>query len=131
VTLPAPAALLRHGPEARLVGAIERLDAAGIACASRGSGAWPWPRMLEGAAQTAGLLVGMTEAGAPRAPVIAEYRDVIVRAASHRGPLRFVAALERRVLHCWRCTFEVRTARGRVLLSGRVTLAPPRRPEAP
>ena len=129
MTFPAPAALLRHGPEARLVGAIERLDAAGIACTSRGAGVWPWPRMLEGAAQAAGMLVGITEPEAPRAPVIAEYRDVVVRAASHRGPLHFVAALERRVLHCWRCTFEVRSARGRVLLSGRVTLAPPR--EAP
>ena len=131
MTLPAPAALLRHGPKARLVGAIERLDAAGLACASRGAGAWPWPRMLEGAAQAAGLLVGITEPEAPRTPVIAEYRDVVVPAASHRGRLKFVAALERRVLHCWRCTFEVRTARGRVLLSGRVTLAPPRRSEQP
>jgi hypothetical protein len=129
VTLPAPAALLRHGPRARLVGSIDRLDGGGIACASRGSGVWPWPRMLEGAAQAAGLLVGITETDAPRAPVIAEYRDVIVHAPSHRGRLRFVAALERRVLHCWRCTFEVRTARGRVLLSGRVTLAPPRHAE--
>ena len=124
--LPAPAALLQHGPEARLVGSIERLDAAGIACTSRGRGPWRWPRMLEGAAQTAGLLVGIAHAEAPRAPVIAEYRDVVVHVASHRGPLRFVAALERRVLHCWRCTFEVRAARGRVLLRGRVTLAPPR-----
>jgi hypothetical protein len=127
VTLPAPAALLRHGPEARLVASIERLDAGGIACASRGGGAWAWPRMLEGAAQAAGLLVGISETAAPRAPVIAEYRDVTVLAPSHRGPLRFVAALERRVLHCWRCTFEVETTRGRVLLRGRVTLAPPRR----
>jgi len=130
MTLPIPAAMLRHGREARLVGAIERLDARGIACASRGRGTWPWPRMLEGAAQAAGLLVGISEADAPRAPVIAEYRDVVVRAASHRGPLRFVATLERRVLHCWRCTFEVRTAGGHVLLRGRVTLAPPR-PEEP
>jgi hypothetical protein len=125
VTFPAPAALLRHGPEARLVRSIARLDD-GIACTSRGVGAWRWPRMLEGAAQAAGLLVGIAHADAPRAPVIAEYRDVVVHAASHRGPLRFVAALERRVLHCWRCTFEVRSARGRVLLSGRVTLAPRR-----
>jgi len=113
------------------VRSIARFDGRGIACTSRGRGPWRWPRMLEGAAQAAGLLVGLGQADAPRAPVIAEYRDVIVRAASHRGPLRFVAALERRVLHCWRCTFEVRTARGRVLLSGRVTLAPPRRPEEP
>ena len=129
MTLPAPATLLRHGPEARLVGSIERLDASGIACASRGAGVWPWPRMLEGAAQAAGLLVGITQTEAPRAPVIAEYRDVVVRAASHRGPLRFVAALERRVLHCWRCRFEVRDGRGTVLLAGRVTLAPPRQGE--
>ena len=125
MTLPAPAALLRHGPEARLVRSIERLDD-GITCTSRGASTWRWPRMLEGAAQAAGLLVGIAHADAPRAPVVAEYRDVVVHAASHRGPLRFVAALERRVLHCWRCTFEVQSARGRALLSGRVTLAPPR-----
>jgi hypothetical protein len=129
VTLPTPAAVLRHGPEARLVRSIARLDRRGIACTSRGRGLWRWPRMLEGAAQAAGLLVGLAHADAPRAPVIAEYRDVVVRAASHRGPLRFFAALERRVLHCWRCTFEVRDGRGRVLLAGRVTLAPPRHGE--
>jgi hypothetical protein len=129
VTLPAPAAVLRHGPEARLVRSIERLDGRGIACTSRGRGPWRWPRMLEGAAQAAGLLVGLRDADAPRAPVIAEYRDVVVRAASHRGPLSFVATLERRVLHCWRCRFQVRDGRGTVLLAGRVTLAPPRQGE--
>ena len=68
-------------------------------------------------------------ADAPRAPVIAEYRDVVVRKASHRGPLRFVAVVERRVLHCWRCAFEVHDGRGAILLTGRVTLAPPRHGE--
>ena len=126
MTLPAPAAVLQHGPEARLVRTIERLDDQGIACASRGRGPWPWFRMLEGAAQTAGLLLGIGRAGAPRTPVIAEYRDVVIHAPSHRGPLRFLAALDRRILHFWRCTFEVRDTRGRVLLTGRVTLAPPR-----
>src|SRR6187455_1448453 len=62
VTLPAPAAVLQHGPEARLVRTIERLDEQGIACASRGRGPWPWFRMLEGAAQTAGLLLGIGRA---------------------------------------------------------------------
>ena len=123
MTLPAPAAVLQHGPEARLVRTIERLDERGIACASRGRGPWPWFRMLEGAAQTAGLLLGIGRAGAPRTPVIAEYRDVDIRVPSHRGPLRFLAAFERRVLHFWRCTFEVQDMRGRVLLTGRVTLA--------
>jgi len=127
VTLPAPAAVLQHGPEARLVRSIERVDAQGIACTSRARGPWRWPRMLEGAAQAAGLLVGIGSARAPRAPVIAEYRDVVVHVGSHSGPVRFVAAIERRVLHFWRCTFEVQDTRGRVLLAGRVTLAPPRR----
>jgi hypothetical protein len=107
------------------VRSIARLDERGITCTSRGRGPWRWPRMLEGAAQAAGLLVGIENADGPRAPVIAEYRDVVVHAASHRGPLRFVAAIERRVLHCWRCRFEVRDGRGAVLLRGRVTLAPP------
>jgi len=129
VTLPAPAAVLRHGPEARLVRSIARFDGRGIACTSRGRGPWRWPRMLEGAAQAAGLLVGLGHADAPRAPVIAEYRDVVVRKASHRGPLRFIAVVERRVLHCWRCAFEVHDGRGAVLLTGRVTLAPPRHGE--
>jgi hypothetical protein len=83
--------------------------------------------MLEGAAQAAGLLVGLAVPGAPRAPVIAEYRDVVVHAPSHPGPLRFAASLERRLLHFWRCRVAVRDAGGRVLLVGRVTLAPPRR----
>lgn len=126
MTLPAPAAVLRHGPEARLVRAIRRLDAAGIECTSRGRGPWPWPRMLEGAAQAAGLLLGIAVPGAPRAPVVAEYRDVVLHATSARGPLRFAAAFERRVLHFWRCTIDVRDGRGKILVRGRVTLAPPR-----
>jgi hypothetical protein len=111
---------MQHGPEARLVRAIGRLDAEGITCTGR-RGVWSWPQLLEGAAQAAGLLLGIAMDG-PRAPVVAEYRDVVVHTAAHRGAPRFVARLERRVLQFWRCAVEVRDVRGRVLLAGRVTL---------
>lgn len=121
---PSPAALMRHRDPALLIDAIETCDGWTLGCTSRGAGPWPWPRMLEGAAQTAGLLAGMQPGGPPGSSVIAQYRDVIVHGEVHRGPLRFVAELDRRLLHFWRCRVEVRDEGGRLLLEGRVTLAP-------
>jgi hypothetical protein len=80
--------------------------------------------MLEGAAQSAGLLAGLQKDGLSNRAVIAEYTGVVVHAAEHRGPLRFTAYLERRILGCWRCRVEVLDAHGRLLLGGKVTLAP-------
>lgn len=121
---PAPAALMRHRGPALLIDEIETCDGRTLGCTSRASGLWPWPRMLEGAAQTAGLLAGMQPGGPGGNSVIAQYRDVVVHGEVQRGPLRFVAELDRRLLHFWRCRVEVRDESGRLLLEGRVTLAP-------
>lgn len=122
--LPAPAAVLRHRPPALLVGAIEAFSGDALTCASNGVGPWRWPEMLEGAAQTAGLLAGLQPDGLTREAVIAEYRGVLPHRASHAGVLRFTAHLERRLLHFWRCRLEARAADGTLLLEGHVTLAP-------
>lgn len=122
MSLPAPADLLRHRPPAVLVEAIVERGAGTLAC-SAASRDWTWPRMLEAAAQTAGLLAGMQPDG-PRSAVVAQYRDVVLHAAEHRGALRVRATLERRVLQFWRCRFAVRDVAGRLLLEGSVALAP-------
>jgi len=121
---PSPAALMRHRGPALLIDAIETCDGRTLGCTSRGAGPWPWPRMLEGAAQTAGLLAGMQPGGPASSSVIAQYSDVVVHGEVQRGPLRFVAELDRRLLHFWRCRVAVRDESGRLLLEGRVTLAP-------
>jgi hypothetical protein len=121
---PSPAALMRHRGPALLIDAIERCDERTLGCTSRGAGPWPWPRMLEGAAQTAGLLAGMQPGGPASSCVIAQYSDVVVHGEVQRGPLRFVAELDRRLLHFWRCRVAVRDESGQLLLEGRVTLAP-------
>lgn len=119
-----PSTLLRHRPPALLLAAIEGRDGATLRCTSVVDGPWPWPRMLEGAAQTAGLLAGFQPGGPENTAVIAEYRDVHLHAAAHPGPLTFHAALERRVLQFWRCRCEVRARDGTLLLDGRVTISP-------
>ncbi len=82
--------------------------------------------MLEAAAQTAGLLAGLQPEGPP-AGVVAELRDVVVHEpAQAAGTLSIEATLDRRILHFWRCRVVVRADDGRVLLEGRVTLAPGR-----
>ena len=86
--------------------------------------AWPWPRLLEGTAQTAGLLAGLQPGGPGSRAVIAEYRDVSMHGGQHRGAVRFAAQLERRLAHFWRCRCEARAPDGRLLLAARVTLAP-------
>ena len=123
VSHPAPAAFMRHRGPALLVETIETRDPERLGCISSGSGEWSWPRMLEGAAQTAGLLTG-TQPGGPISAVVAQYRDVVVRVATHRGRLRFTAHLDRRILHFWRCRVEVTDQQGAILLEARVTLAP-------
>jgi hypothetical protein len=128
VSVPAPHAVLRHRGPALLVSAVEDFRGDLLCCASRGSGLWRWPQMLEGAAQSAGLLAGLQPGGVPTTALIAEYRDVVIHAAAHAGPIRFIARLERRLLHFWRCRFEARAADGAVLLEGSVTLAPGRSP---
>jgi hypothetical protein len=118
------AGFLRHAPPALLIGTVVAHDDVRLVCASRDAGPFGWAQLLEGAAQTAGLLAGV--AGGPgAAALIAEYRDVDARVARHEGPVAFHATLERRVLRFWRCRTEARAADGGLLLSARVTLAPP------
>jgi len=124
VSLPSPARLLRHRPPALLLGALEEHDGGRLVCRGTDDRRWAWPRLLEGTAQAAGLLAGLQPDGPGEGAVIAEYRDVTVQVDLHRGPVRFVARLERRLAHFWRCRCEARTDDGRVLLASRVTLAP-------
>jgi hypothetical protein len=124
MTLPRPASLLRHRPPALLLGDIESFNGTGLTCASNGAGPWEWPRLLEGAAQCAGLLAGMQPGGPPNTAVIAAYDGIVVRAARHAGPVRFVARIERRIVGFWRCHCEAQSADGMALLEGSVTIAP-------
>lgn len=119
-----PATLLRHRPPALLVAAIESFTGDTLACAGVARPHWTWPELLEGGAQTAGLLAGLQPRGLVATAVIAEYRDVVVHAPGHAGSVRFGARLGRRVLGFWRCHLEARDAAGTLLLAGEVTLAP-------
>ncbi len=122
--LPAPEAVLRHRGPALLVGTIDAFTGPTLRCTSRDAGPWPWARMLEGAAQTAGLIAGLQDDGLGNTAVIAEYRAVRIHAQHHAGLLHFVARLDRRLLHFRRCRVEVGTPEGALLLEGDVTLAP-------
>lgn len=121
---PDPRTVLRHRPPAVLVSAVTAFSGDTLMALGVGDGPWPWPKLLEGAAQAAGLLAGAQEGGLADTAVIADYRDVIVHAATHAGPVRFRAALDRRILHFWRCRIEARAEDGALLLAGTVTLAP-------
>jgi len=124
MSLPPPSALLRHRPPALLIDAVESFGGDTLGCSATERAAWTWPVLLEGAAQTAGLLAGLQPGGPSSAAVIAEYRGVVVHAARHDGSVRFVARLDRRLLHFWRCHVEAHAADGGLLLEGQVTLAP-------
>jgi hypothetical protein len=119
-----PEQLMRHRPPALLLGAVAEASPAGLACDGIDDGPWRWARLLEGAAQTAGLLSGLQPGGPGAAAVIAEYRDVTLHSALHLGRVRFHAVLDRRVLGFWRCRVEARGAEGELLLSGLVAVAP-------
>jgi hypothetical protein len=113
---------MRHRAPALLLDAIAAFTGDTLACTSRDTAEWSWPLVLEGAAQTAGLLAGLQEDGPGDAAVIAEYRDVVVHVAAAQGILRFMARLDRRLLDFWRCRVEARAADGTVLLDGVVTV---------
>ena len=125
MTLPSPATVLRHRPPALLLASVAALDVESIHCRGIEGGPWPWPRMLEAAAQAAGLLVGTRPGGIGNRAVVAEYRDVVIHGATDGGPVDVAAWLDRHVLGYWRCQFAA-YAGDRLLLEGRVTLAPPR-----
>jgi len=118
-----PEQLMRHRPPALLLGTLAEVTATGLVCDGIDDGPWRWARLLEGAAQAAGLFSGLQPGGPDAAAVIAEYRDVTLHAELHFGPVRFHAALDRRLLGFWRCRVEARSADGRLLLSGLVAVA--------
>jgi hypothetical protein len=120
---------MRHRPPALLLGGVETHASTRLVCRGIDRRDWSWARLLEGAAQAAGLLAGLQPDGPGSHAVIAEYRDVGVHVGLHRGAVRFDARLERRLAHFWRCRCEVRSTRGRILLAARVTLASPTRTE--
>ncbi len=57
MSIPAPADLLRHRGPALVVDAIDGFDGATLRCRA-GAARRPWPALLEGAAQAAGLAAG-------------------------------------------------------------------------
>lgn len=124
MSLPAPETVLRHRPPALLIADVEEFTGPTLRCTSRDAGPWGWARMLEGAAQTAGLLAGLQDRGVRNTAVIAAYRAVRIHAPEYSGTLHFVARLDRRLLHFWHCRVEARTPDDVLLLEGEVTLAP-------
>ena len=120
--IPEPAAVMRHRAPALLLDAIERFTGDHLTCTSRDVDRWSWPLVLEGTAQTAGLLAGLQTDGPGDAAVIAEYRNVVVHVAAASGALRLTALLERRLLDFWRCRVAARSAAGILLLDGLVTV---------
>ena len=118
------AALLRHRAPALLLGEITAFDGTTLECSARGPGPWRWAQLLEGAAQAAGLLAGLQAGGPDCRAVIAEVREAAITTTAHRGPLRFVATLDRRLLGFWRCRTEVRGEDGPPLLTAWIAVAP-------
>jgi len=131
VTGRAVAPMLRHREPALKLATIESFDGARLVCSGRGVGPWRWAEMLEGAAQTAGLLAGLQRGHIDRSAVIAEYRDVRVHARAHAGALTFTASGARPLLHFHRCACEVRASDGTLLLEGTIAVAPGTPAEAP
>ena len=119
-----PEQLMRHRPPALLLGTFVESTTAGLTCDGIDDGPWRWARLLEGAAQAAGLFSGLQPGGPGAAAVIAEYRDVDIHALLHFGRVRFHATLDRRILGFWRCRVDARSADGRLLLSGLVAVSP-------
>lgn len=124
MSLPNPAALLRHREGALMLATVEDFTGDRLACTSSDRPSWHWPEMLEAGAQAAGLLAGLQGDGLDAAAVIAEYRDVRIHAARHEGPLVLVARLDRRVLQFRLCRVEARSARDALLLEATIALAP-------
>ena len=103
------------------VDTVESYQPGAIVCSSRITGPWDWPQMLEGAAQCAGILVGLEH---EHESVVAQYRHMAIHGLVHVGALRFAARRERRFLGFYECHIEVRDLPGAIIISGSLTLAP-------
>ena len=122
MTWPAPSTLLRHRAPAIMLAEIVEHTPETLRC--RGpEQAWTWPMLLEGCAQTAGLLAGLTAAGLDNHALIAEYRDLTIQQNDYAGAPQFEARFDRRILGFWRYTIRACAADGGALLCGSVTLA--------
>lgn len=127
MTFPHPRAWMRHRGPALVLNAIEAWNGDEARCRAA-AGRWTWPRLLEGAAQTAGIACAIEEPAWRHGAVVAEYRDVEILAETHDGPVRFVARPERRLLAYRRCAAVATDETGTPLLRAVVTLLPDRLP---
>lgn len=127
MTFPSPSAWLRHRGPALVIDTIDAWDGTWVECGARDA-AWAWPRLLEGAAQAAGIACALADERWRSGAVVAEFRDVEIRGERHRGPVRFRARSERVVLAYRRCRAVAATPAGTTLISAHVTLLPDRSP---
>jgi len=123
VTYPAPDAWLRHRGPALVVASIDSWDGSSIRCGATET-RWTWQRLLEGAAQAAGLACALLDPRWRDGAIVAEYRDVEILADTHAGRVDFTATPERTLLAYRRCRAAATTAAGTPLLRARVTLLP-------
>ncbi|MFM7202728.1 MAG: hypothetical protein ACKO6N_18225 [Myxococcota bacterium] len=84
---------------------------------------WCWPAMLEVAAQTGGLLAGLSSQHIGRAGVVATYDRVDVFRAEAQGHLTCVAKTMRRFASFSQVQFQVLAGAQAVCLEGICTLA--------
>lgn len=127
MTFPHPGDWLRHRDAALVVDGIEAWDGRSVRC--RGAaGSWTWSRLLEGAAQAAGIACALRDPAWRGGIVVAEYRDVVLDAERHEGAVRFTAHVERPLLAYRRCAAAASAPDGRPLLRARVTLLRDERP---
>lgn len=120
--LPDPATRLQHRGAAVLLAALEARDGEVLYARGRSLPAWTWPRVLEAAAQCAGLACGLDDG--LESGVVAEYRDVEICGGPTVGEIRLAASRLRRVLDFRRYRIAAWTATGDLLLTAEVTLAP-------
>jgi hypothetical protein len=122
---PPPSAWLRHRGPALVVERITAWDGRVARCTGA-AGDWPWSRLLEGSAQTAGIACAVDDEVWRSGAIVAEYRDVEILAEHHHGSVRFEAMPERAILGYRRCRASATTADGDSLLRAVVTLLPDR-----
>lgn len=115
--------LLPHHPPARLVARIIGLEETTLRTETEEQPRWCWPTMLEVAAQTGGLLSGLSSQSTGRAGVVATYDRIDVHRAEAQGPLTCVAKTMRRFASFSQVQFQVLAGAQEVCLEGICTLA--------